>query len=253
MIPAVLVWSTFILAIVLSFVKPLWVVYFIIIFDLYWLMRVSYFVFYMLLAWRSYKRDIARNWFSDLEHEHPDLRRLHHLIFLPTYGEDLEVMETTIKRLTEVKYDPKQFIIVLAGEERDRQHFEENAAVILSRYRHFFYDIVVTLHPSNLPDEIPGKGSNLNWAGHRVKEYVDKVGFSYGDLIVSSFDIDTLVHPQYFACLAYKYLSHPNPTRTSYQPAVLYNNNIWQAPAITRIAAFGTTFWLMTELARPER
>src|SRR3990167_10480092 len=98
MIPAVLVWSTFILAIVLSFVKPLWVVYFIIIFDLYWLMRVSYFVFYMLLAWRSYKRDIARNWFSDLEHEHPDWRRLHHLIFLPTYGEDLEVMETTIKR-----------------------------------------------------------------------------------------------------------------------------------------------------------
>jgi len=46
---------------------------------------------------------------------------------------------------------------------------------------------------------------------------------------------------------------HPNPTRTAFQPVVLYNNNIWDAPLVTRIAAFGTTFWLMTDLARPDR
>src|SRR3989344_845578 len=253
MIPGVLVWTTFILAVTLSFLKPLWVVYFIIIFDLYWLLRVCYFVFYMILAWRSYSREVKRDWFDDLQREYPRWREMYHLIFLPTYREDLSIIESTIQRLSEVKYDPRRFIIILAGEERDRQNFLKNAAAITERYRHYFHDIIITLHPADLPDEIPGKGSNLNWSGHRVREYVDKAGLPYQNFIVSSFDIDTLVHPQYFACLTYKYLSHPNPTHTSYQPAVLYNNNIWQAPAITRIAAFGTTFWLMTELARPER
>jgi hypothetical protein len=100
---------------------------------------------------------------------------------------------------------------------------------------------------------MPGKGSNIAWAGHKVKALIDEKGIPYEDVIVSSFDVDTCVHPQYFAHLAWKYRTHPNPLRTSYQPIALYNNNMWDAPAIVRVAAFGTTFWLMTELTRPER
>ncbi|OGL87402.1 hypothetical protein A3I40_00170 [Candidatus Uhrbacteria bacterium RIFCSPLOWO2_02_FULL_48_12] len=253
MIPGMLVWATFILAVTLSFVRPLWAVYFIILFDLYWLWRVSYFVFYTVLSWRLYNREIKRHWFADLERDYPAWRNMYHLIFLPTYREDLSVIEATVKSLTQMAYDPKRFIVILAGEERDAENFAKISSYLADHYRHFFYDLVVTVHPANLPDEIPGKGSNLNWSGHRLKKYVDSAGLPYQNLIVSSFDVDTLAHRQYFACLTYKFLSHPNPTHASYQPAVLYNNNIWDAPAITRVAAFGTTFWLMTELARPER
>lgn len=253
MIPGSLVWSTFIFAVVLSFVRPAWAVYFIILFDLYWLWRVSYFVFYTTLSWRQYMRDIKRDWFFELQRDYPQWRSIYHLIFLPTYREDLSVIETTLKSLIEAAYDPKRFIVILAGEERDKENFNKVSSYLAQYYRHFFHDFIVTVHPANLPDEIPGKGSNLNWAGQRVKEYVDAAGLPYENLIVSAFDVDTIAHQQYFACLTYKFLSHPNPTRTSYQPAVLYNNNIWEAPAITRVAAFGTTFWLMTELARPER
>ncbi|KPJ85103.1 hypothetical protein AMJ57_04370, partial [Parcubacteria bacterium SG8_24] len=75
----------------------------------------------------------------------------------------------------------------------------------------------------------------------------------YDDVIVSSFDVDTCAHPQHFACLTHTYLTHPNPTRSSYQPVALYNNNMWDSPSVVRVAAFGTTFWLLSELARPER
>ena len=77
---------------------------------------------------------------------------------------------------------------------------------------------------------------------------IDELGIPYEDVVVSYFDSDTCVHEQYFAYLSYKYLTHPTPTRVSYQPAVVYNNNIWQAPAVMRVTAFATVFWLFQEL-----
>jgi hypothetical protein len=115
-----------------------------------------------------------------------------------------------------------------------------------------FLAFFTTVHPKNLPDEIPGKGSNLNWSGHQVLPKIEAMGFSPDDVIVSSFDVDTIIHPQYFSCLTHAYLTSHNPTRTSYQPVPLYNNNLWESPAAVRVAMFGTTFWLLTELSRPE-
>lgn len=251
-VPATLVWTTFVLAIALSFWQPIFVIYFVILFDLYWLLRVCYFVLYISLSWRRYQGAIRRDWWTDLQ-TLPRWRDMYHLIFLPTYKEDIGVLRSTLLRLKETVYDTKRYIVVLAGEERDKEQFLANAETLAQEFAGVFADIVTTVHPKNLPDEIPGKGSNLNWAGHRLQEYIDAKGIPYRDIIVSSFDIDTMVHPQYFACLTHTYLTHPNPERSSYQPAVLYDNNLWESPAIVRIAAFGTTFWLMTELARPER
>jgi len=53
--------------------------------------------------------------------------------------------------------------------------------------------------------------------------------------------------------LTYKYLTHPNPTHASYQPLVLYNNNVWQSNPIIRVVACATTFWLLTDMSRSER
>ena len=46
MIPGILIWTSFVVAIILSVYKPLWVVYFIIVYSVLWLFRVFYFVFY---------------------------------------------------------------------------------------------------------------------------------------------------------------------------------------------------------------
>jgi hypothetical protein len=72
-------------------------------------------------------------------------------------------------------------------------------------------------------------------------------------IIVSAFDVDTIAHPSYFSCLTYLYCTVPEPQRSSFQPVALYSNNIWDAKAPVRVAAFGTSFWLMGELSRPER
>jgi hypothetical protein len=103
--------------------------------------------------------------------------------------------------------------------------------------------------------EIPGKGSNLSFAANEIAERLAKNFPEIPDekIIVSAFDIDTIAHPQYFSLLTYLYCTVENPTRTSYQPVTLFSNNIWTASAPVRIGAFGTTFWLFAELARPDR
>ena len=106
-----------------------------------------------------------------------------------------------------------------------------------------------------MPNEIQGKGSNLNYMGRQVEKVLQKEfpKIKDEDFIVSAFDVDTIAHSQYFSHLTYLYCTVENPTRSSYQPIALFSNNIWTASAPVRVGAFGTTFWLFGELTRPDR
>ncbi|OGL66773.1 hypothetical protein A2856_03340 [Candidatus Uhrbacteria bacterium RIFCSPHIGHO2_01_FULL_63_20] len=253
-LPGSLVWSTFFLGVALSFFAPVYVVVFIIVFDLYWFFRVAYFVIFLFVAWIAVRRAGKVDWAARVR-EVAGSDRVHHLVFLPTYKEELPVIRSTFRSFLSAHASHERMIVVLAGEERDAVRFRKNAAAIEREFGHRFKKIIVTEHPQGLPDEIPGKGSNLAWAGRRVAEVLEAEfpDVKDEDVVVSAFDVDTVVHPQYFAYLTYLYRTVPNPTRTSYQPVALFSNTIWTAPAPVRIAAFGTTFWLMGELARPER
>lgn len=250
--PGAAVWLTLVAAIVFSFIAPFWVVIFIIIFDFFWFLRVVNFIIHILTTYNKYKKTIKVGWLEKAK-ELPRFNEIFHLIFLPTYKENYEVVKMTMEALLKSDYPKEKFIIVLAGEERDKENFTGISERIKNEYGTKFGRLLATLHPKDLPNEIPGKGSNLNYAGHCVKNQIDEFGLNYDDVIVSSFDVDTCVHLQYFAYLTHVYLNHPRPTRTSYQPMAFYDNNIWASPAVLRVSAFGTTFWLMMELGRPER
>lgn len=250
-IPGATVWLALLLCVVLSFVAPVAGIIFILLFDLFWCFRVFMFVFYLIIALVRYRRTIKVAWDKKLE-EIPRAKELVHLIILPTYTEECEVLRATLQSLSSVRFSLKQMVIVLAGEERDGDRFLKNADILSKEFAGVFREFLCTVHPKNLPDEIPGKGSNMHWAGHRSQEYLDEAGIAYENVIVSALDIDTIVHAQYFSYLSYLYLTVPKPARCSYQPIALYSNNIWESPAAVRVAAFGTTFWLMAELARLE-
>jgi hypothetical protein len=251
-LPGFLVWFTFLLGIILSFVRPLWVIYFIIFFDLYWLCRVLYFVVILLFAWRKYHASLGIDWFGKLT-EKSGWHDIYHLIFLPLSKEGWDIVDTTLQALQNTRYPKEKYIIVLAGEERAHEHFQKVANMAKEKYANVFFKFFITEHPDGMPGELAAKGANIHYAGREAQKEIDILGIPYEKIIVSAFDIDTIVHPDYFACLTATYLEQKNPTRTSYQPVVLYNNTIWNAYAPMRLAAFSTTFWLMTELARPDR
>jgi hypothetical protein len=82
---------------------------------------------------------------------------------------------------------------------------------------------------------------------------VDSLAIPYHDIIVSTLDIDTKVYPGYFACVTWYYLTSENPERASYQPVPIYNNNIWAAPAFSRVVSTSNTFWQMIQQERAEK
>jgi len=254
MMPGLLVWATFIAAILVSIYRPLYAIYFIIIFDIYWFMRIGYLLIYLLISWIRFHRDAKINWLQKVKNlSEKNWKEYEHLIFLPTYKEPYEVIEATFQNLLKTKYPTDKMTIVLAGEARDKKDFLKIAEIIQRKFGIYFNKLIITVHPQNLPDEVPGKGSNLNYAGYQVLKYIDEQGWDYARVIVSTFDVDTHVHPEYFSYLTYQYLTIENPTRHSYQPLAFYHNNIWESNFITRVVANSTTFWLLTDLARPER
>ncbi len=251
-LPGATVWLTFALAISFSFWKPLWVIVFIIVFDALWLIRISYLLIFLLTSYRKFRAESSRDWYS-MAKVLPGFDNLIHLIFLPTYKEPEAVIAQTLDGLTRIQYPAEKLFVVLCGEQKDEVNFRAIAAKMEAQYGKRFFRFLITVHPSGVPGEVPGKGSNTAYAGRLAKEVIDELHIPYEHVIVSSFDVDTVVHPQYFACLAFHYLTVPDPTHASYQPLAVYSNNVWESPFLMRVVAMSTTFWLMTEQMRPER
>lgn len=252
MIPGMLVWITFLSGMIFSFTHPLWVIYFILLFDLYWLFRVAYFLIFLILAWREYKQTMKKDWQEELR-RHSDWESIVHVVFLPFVREGKDIVAAALQALLDSHYPSRNMIVILGAEGRAQREGEAVIAEMNKRFGDVFGALISTMHPDGIVGEIKSKGANLHYMGAHAKKKIDDLAIPYERVVVSAFDIDTIVHPDYFACLTHTYLSHPRRTRSSYQPVVLYNNNIWDSPAPMRLAAFSTTFWLMTELVRPDR
>ncbi|HLD31460.1 MAG TPA: hypothetical protein VJB37_01040 [Patescibacteria group bacterium] len=252
MLPGISIWGTLVLCLVLSFVRPLWMIYFIILFDIYWVLKVLNFTFYLLISWFRFRQVRDQDWKQKLAALPAVSHRYQHVIFLTLFNESWGVVRTALTSISRAVYDKEKFVIVIAGEGKKQEHYEEIFSLVKENFSADFGAIVGVLHPADLPGEIPGKGSNLHYAERVLTQWLQARHWDFSEVITTIFDIDTVCHEQYFAYLTLLYNDQPDPTKASYQPIALYNNNIWESPAILRIMAFGTTFWTMTSLARQD-
>jgi cellulose synthase/poly-beta-1,6-N-acetylglucosamine synthase-like glycosyltransferase len=176
------------------------------------------------------------------------------MILLPFYNESLDVVEEAITSLIKSDYNKKKFIVVLAGEERQKEHALSVQKIIEEKYADTFGHFISTIHPKDVPGEHAGKGSNTSYAIEIARtEILDRNNIPYENVIVSNFDTDTVAYPGYFSCLTWYFLESDNPYRTSFQPVPFYNNNIWHAPAFSRVAATSGSLWQMIQQERPEK
>jgi cellulose synthase/poly-beta-1,6-N-acetylglucosamine synthase-like glycosyltransferase len=251
-VPGAISWTVILGTFLLAFLAPEAAIVFIILFDLYWMLRVFYFVIHVIAAYRAYRQTIAVDWWERVQNMQ-GYDDIYHVVMLPFVKEDLSILEDAVRALLSSKYRADRMVVVLGGEGRMEEHANACAQVLASKYAAQFAGFFHTIHPPDLPGEIVGKGSNLRFMAGELKRWIDAKCISCDKIIVSAFDVDTLAHPQYFAKLTELFLTVPEPTRTSFQPVTVFSNNIWTATAPVRIAAFGTTFWLLGELVRPER
>jgi len=250
--PGALSWATLIGIVVASAYTPVYAALFIIIFDVYWVLKTFYLSIHLRQNWKRMKYNLQVDWESRLKNLKYD--DIIHLIILPYYDEKKETIEDGIKSILAAKYNKNKIAIVLAAEERAGENAKKIARELEEKYKGQFGYFIVTVHPKDLPNEMAGKGSNISYAAEVArKEILDINNIQYEDVLVSAFDIDTIAYPQYFLCLTWNFLTSENPYRTSFQPVPIYNNNIWDASALSRVVATSGTFWQMIQQERPER
>ena len=224
----------------------------IIIFDLYWLVKTIYLSTHLRANWKKLRRNKEVDWTEKLNNF--KYNHLWQMVLLPFYREETGIIFATMETLIGAKYNKKKMIIVLAYEERAGENAEKIAQEVEKKYQDKFAHFLTVKHPQNLPGEMAGKGSNCAYAVEEArKKILDVRNINYEDVLISTFDIDTRVYPQYFSCLTWHFLTCENPYCSSFQPVPVYNNNIWEAPAFSRVVATSGTFWQMIQQERPEQ
>ena len=182
-----------------------------------------------------------------------DYRRIYHLVVLATVSEDLAVLESSISSLVNAEYDLKKIIFVLACEDRAGQAALDKAKILKNKFGSQLGEFIISAHPDGIVGEAKVKGANITWAAKIAQRYFDDRRILYEDIIISAFDSDSIVAPNYFAHLTYDFLTTKKPLQSSYQPMPMYHNNIWDTPAVARVIAISSSFWQLIEASRPDR
>ena len=253
--PAATAWTTLLGLVFLSWKLPVWVVLFIVLYDLFWLLKTVYLFFYLNQSFVKLRRYTKTDWLEKLKNEKSgEWERIRHLVMFPMYKEPHEVVRQTFESFSKTKYPLEKMIVVLALEDRAGSDAKALAERIREEFGARFGHFLITTHPSDLPGEIQGKGSNETWAARRVKEeIIDPNNIPYEDIIVSVFDIDTRPGEEYFGILSYKFLTVESPHRSSFQPIPLFTNNVHHVSAFARLIGFTSTFWQLMQQGRPEQ
>ncbi len=186
-----------------------------------------------------------------MDTEYPSPSKIYHAVIMTAYDEGEEVLGPSIEAVKNTTFPNERIIFALAYEARGGEAMEATAKALAKKYKHVFKEFLLVKHPADLPNEIVGKGPNLTYAGHAVAKYVADKHLPVETTIITSLDSDNRLHPKYLDSVAYEFITHPNRQRLSYQPVSLFMNNIWDAPAPTRIIAVSNSFFNVITTMRP--
>ena len=181
----------------------------------------------------------------------PKPSEVYHGIIVTLYNESIDVLRPTFQSIVDTTFSNDHMIVVLAYEERGGEAGEAVAKQIEKEFGDKFKSFVLSKHPDGIKGEVIGKGGNITCAGRVLQQKVKELGLRYSDVIVTTLDSDNRPHRCYFDQVAYEYIVHEDRKRLSYQPVSVFTNNIWDAPAVTRVVATTNTFWNVISSMRP--
>ena len=193
------------------------------------------------------------DWMADVK-GFPDYKKVRHIVIIPIYKEPIHILERTLESLARQKLPTNQIIPVLAMEKNEPEEDRKiKAKILTSKFGKYFRKFFITTHKLQ-PDEVVGKASNERYSAIWIKEnYIDKNDIDLDYYVVTSCDADHVFHPKHFSALTYKFLDNPERFKRFWQPAVMFYNNIWQIPAITRVPNTLMSIWNLSQISRRDR
>lgn len=173
-------------------------------------------------------------------------------VIIAAYNEPYSVIKPTFDSLLESSYDAKRMVVVFAYEARGGDEIIETMKKLQKKYASKFRAFIPVQHPSDMPDEVAGKGPNITYAAYELEKWCKKQAVDFSNVLITTLDCDNKPHQKYFDYLTYEFIVHEDRKHLAYQPIALYFGNIWDAPAPMRIIATGNSFWTIVSSMRPQ-
>lgn len=125
------------------------------------------------------------------------------------------------------------------------------ALSLMSEYLKKFHSIDFTMHPIDIPNDSPGKSSNISWAARKASElYASMIR---DDVIVTVIDAsllepggetyangplaDSHLSSSYFEEITFMHLKYPETAPTTiYTPPIIFDRNAHLVPILVRVA-----------------
>jgi cellulose synthase/poly-beta-1,6-N-acetylglucosamine synthase-like glycosyltransferase len=234
-----------------AILAPVLLGYFLIAFGAYWLWRSCEFTAGLLIGLARLHLAQRRDW-AAAGSQLPGYNRLHHLVIVPTYKENDEILSESLECLARQTAPHERITVVMAFEERDPQA-PARAGRLTRRFARRFGHWLVTMHP-DLPGEVKGKSSNLAWAARRIEdELINTRQLDPRNLLVTVCDADSRMDRQYLAALGHQVLSHRDGRLHIYQPAILFYANYTRLPLPLRAMSSVFSLYSLARLAATHR
>src|SRR5690242_15815772 len=114
-LPGALTWFTILFLLINSFVRPALVVIVVMIYAIYWLLRVLLMTTYLVVGYFRYRREVRINWEERLNQDFGDKwQSLYHLVIVPSYKEDISILRHTLDAIRRSQYPHKKLLVVVA-------------------------------------------------------------------------------------------------------------------------------------------
>ncbi|CAK7208213.1 hypothetical protein SBRCBS47491_000015 [Sporothrix bragantina] len=157
-----------------------------------------------------------------------------HAIIIPNYKEEVDSLRETLDVLASHPHARGSYDVYLAMEQRENGA-EIKAMSLISEFVKKFRSIDFTLHPADLPNDCPGKGSNVDWAARKLSERYP-IGCRK-DVIITSIDADSHLSSNYFSLITRMHFAYPETASTTlYSAPIVFDRNSHSVPAIVRVA-----------------
>lgn len=235
------------------FLIPKVVAYFMLTYNFYWFYQSFQIAISGIVSHIRIQAAMQYDWMRDVKNL-KKLEKVQNFVIVCTYKEPLYILERTFKSLASQTLPKENLTVVLAMEKKeDKKERQEKAKALKKKFSKYFKSLYVTVHEIK-EGEIAGKASNERYAAIWIKQNViDKKKADINYSIVTSCDADHVYHKNHFAALTYKFLTNKERHSMFWQPAVLFYNNIWKIPAVTRVQNMLSSIWNLSQLPRRDR
>lgn len=157
-----------------------------------------------------------------------------HAIIVPNYKEEMDTLRETLEVLASHPQARDTYDVYLGMEQREK-NVELKAMSLISEFVKKFRSIDFTLHPSDIPGEAAGKGSNVAWAARKLSERYSLEARK--NVIITGIDADSHLSSNYFALITTMHLNYPETANTTlYAAPIIFDRNADKVPALVRVA-----------------